>query len=94
MTQQTPNAGALLWENWQKRTRIDQLPPDCRPADRAAVCGADGNRRIRARTRRMEIAATSSAGQKHIAWMARLPDLCWRIAYSPTAQRYHCKGTS
>ena len=36
MTQQTGGAAAILWRNWQQRTRIDQLPPDCRPGDRAA----------------------------------------------------------
>ena len=36
MTGQTDNAGAILWNNWQRRTRIDELPLDCRPRDRAA----------------------------------------------------------
>ncbi len=36
MTPQVAGAGAILWQHWQQRTRIDQLPPDCRPANRAA----------------------------------------------------------
>ncbi len=68
MTHHTGGAAAILWQNWQQRTRIDQLPPDCRPGDRAAgyaaqkevvkVSGQD--------VAGWKIAATSAAGQKHI----------------------------
>jgi len=68
MTQRTPDAGAILWENWQQRTRIDQLPPDCRPVDRAA--GYAAQREIVQISGQdvvgWKIAATSAAGQKHI----------------------------
>lgn len=67
MTQQT-SPGAILWENWQRRTRIDQLPPDCRPADRAA--GYSAQKEIVKVSGQpvvgWKIAATSVAGQKHI----------------------------
>jgi 2-keto-4-pentenoate hydratase len=64
----TGGAGAILWQNWQQRTRIDQLPPDCRPADRAA--GYSAQREIVTFSGQAvvgwKIAATSAAGQKHI----------------------------
>ena len=68
MTQQTPNAGAILWENWQQRRRIDQLPSDCRPVDRAAGYTAQ-REMVKCSGQDVvgwKIAATSSAGQKHI----------------------------
>ena len=62
------SAGAILWQNWQQRTRIDQLPPDCRPADRAA--GYAAQKEIVTCSGQdvvgWKIAATSPAGQKHI----------------------------
>jgi 2-keto-4-pentenoate hydratase len=68
MTQQPPNAGAILWENWQQRRRIDELPPDCRPVDRAT--GYAAQREIvkcsGQHVAGWKIAATSAAGQKHI----------------------------
>ena len=67
MTQGT-SAGGILWQNWQQRTRIDQLPPDCRPADRAE--GYSAQREIVTFSGQnvvgWKIAATSPAGQKHI----------------------------
>lgn len=61
-------AAQILWNCWSERSRIDALPPDCRPVTRA-----DGYR-IQAEIARLsgqqtygwKIAATSSAGQKHI----------------------------
>ena len=68
MTQSTPSAGSILWQNWQKRSRIDQLPPECRPVDREA--GYTAQREIVAFSGQAvagwKIAATSVAGQKHI----------------------------
>lgn len=68
MTQHTVSAGSILWHNWQKRSRIDQLPPDCRPVDRAA--GYSAQKEIVAFSGQdvvgWKIAATSVAGQKHI----------------------------
>ena len=68
MTTQTAGAAAILWQNWQQRTRIDELPADARPADRAAAYATQ--RDIVARTGQpivgWKIAATSAAGQKHI----------------------------
>ena len=68
MTQQTGGAAAILWQNWQQRTRIDQLPPDCRPGDRAAGYSAQ-KEIVRFSGQDVvgwKIAATSAAGQKHI----------------------------
>ncbi len=68
MTQPRPNAAAILWHNWQQRRRIDQLPRECRPADRAA--GYAAQREIvncsGQQVAGWKIAATSAAGQKHI----------------------------
>ena len=68
MTHRAGGAGAILWQNWQQRTRIDQLPPECRPLDRAAAYSAQkeivqfsGQDVVG-----WKIAATSAAGQKHI----------------------------
>ncbi|HUP40130.1 MAG TPA: hypothetical protein VM115_08425 [Vicinamibacterales bacterium] len=68
MTQQTGGAAAILWKHWQERTRIEQLPQDCRPADRAAgyVAQKDVVKISGQRVAGWKIAATSAAGQKHI----------------------------
>ena len=67
MTRET-SAGAILWQNWQQRTRIDHLPPECRPADRAAGYSAQQDivRFSGQKVVGWKIAATSPAGQKHI----------------------------
>jgi 2-keto-4-pentenoate hydratase len=68
MTQHTGGAAAILWKNWQERTRINELPPDTRPADRAA--GYAAQREVvkfsGQKVAGWKIAATSAAGQKHI----------------------------
>lgn len=69
MTQHTGGAAAaILWKHWHERTRTDQLPQDCRPADRAAGYAAQKEVvRISGQTiAGWKIAATSAAGQKHI----------------------------
>jgi 2-keto-4-pentenoate hydratase len=61
-------AAALLWQNWIRSTRIDELPAHCRPRDRADAYA------IQAELARLsgqavmgwKIAATSLAGQAHI----------------------------
>jgi 2-keto-4-pentenoate hydratase len=61
-------AASTLWQNWQQSSRIRELPPQCRPEDRAAGYA------IQARLADLsgqdvvgwKIAATSRAGQKHI----------------------------
>jgi 2-keto-4-pentenoate hydratase len=64
----TTGAASILWQHWQERTRIDELPPDCRPADRAA--GYSAQQEIVKYSGQAvvgwKIAATSAAGQKHI----------------------------
>jgi 2-keto-4-pentenoate hydratase len=67
MTEHT-SSGDILWDNWQRRTRIDQLPLHCRPVDRAAGYSAQ-KEIVKASGQRVvgwKIAATSAAGQKHI----------------------------
>src|SRR4029453_7412948 len=68
MTDHAGDAAAILWKNWQQRTRIDQLPTDCRPGDRAA--GYSAQKEIVKVSGQdvvgWKIAATSAAGQKHI----------------------------
>jgi 2-keto-4-pentenoate hydratase len=62
------DAAAILWRHWRERTHFDELPPECRPASRS-----DGYE-IQAEVARLsgqgvagwKIAATSTAGQKHI----------------------------
>jgi 2-keto-4-pentenoate hydratase len=74
MTEHVGRAAAILWQNWQRRTRIDELPPDCRPNDRAA--GYSAQREIVKFSGQdvvgWKIAATSAAGQKHIGVNAPL----------------------
>jgi 2-keto-4-pentenoate hydratase len=62
-------AAEILWQHWSQSTRIDELPADCRPRDRAdgyaiqaAVVRRSGQHVIG-----WKIAATSEAGQRHIA---------------------------
>lgn len=68
MTGTSGTAAAILWQHWRRRTRIDELPDDCRPVDRAA--GYSAQREIVNCSRQTvvgwKIAATSAAGQKHI----------------------------
>jgi 2-keto-4-pentenoate hydratase len=68
MMQNSGAAAAILWEKWQQRARIDELPDDCRPVDRAA--GYSAQREIVEVAGQpvvgWKIAATSAAGQKHI----------------------------
>ena len=58
----------LLYRNWQQETRLDALPPDLRPADRAE--GYDVQAFLENHTGQplfgWKIAATSAAGQAHI----------------------------
>jgi len=65
---QVTRAAATLWRHWSDGTRIDGLPADCRPADRrdgyaiqSAIVALSGGRRAG-----WKIAATSTAGQRHI----------------------------
>lgn len=68
MTEHSGSAGAILWQHWQQRSRIDRLPADCRPADRAAGYSAQKDivRFSGQDVVGWKIAATSPAGQKHI----------------------------
>ena len=68
MTQKSGRAAAIIWHNWQRLTRIDELPADCRPADRLQgyAAQADVVRMSGQKIVGWKIAATSLAGQKHI----------------------------
>ena len=68
MTTQADEAAAILLRHWDARTRIDQLPVQCRPADRRAGYRAQEAMVALARqaVAGWKIAATSAAGQKHI----------------------------
>jgi 2-keto-4-pentenoate hydratase len=62
-------AAATLWDHWMQSRRLEALPAACRPADRAGgyavqagVCRLSGQRVVG-----WKIAATSQAGQRHIA---------------------------
>jgi 2-keto-4-pentenoate hydratase len=66
--QKSASAAAIIWNNWQRLTRIDELPADCRPVDRvqgyavqAEVVRLSGQKVVG-----WKVAATSLAGQKHI----------------------------
>ena len=61
-------AADILLRNWTANTRIDFLPEDCRPADRADGYRAAARLAERSgdRVAGWKIAATSQAGQKHI----------------------------
>lgn len=62
------SAAAILWQHWQQSTRLDELPAHCRPGSRAEGYA------IQAEVAKLsgmsivgwKIAATSTAGQKHI----------------------------
>jgi 2-keto-4-pentenoate hydratase len=62
------DAAAILWEHWQRSTRIGQLPLRCRPRDRAEgyAIQAELARLSGQRVAGWKIAATSTAGQRHI----------------------------
>jgi 2-keto-4-pentenoate hydratase len=62
-------AATLLWRNWIAFTRIPALPADCRPADRADGYAIQTELASLAgqRTVGWKIAATSLAGQAHLA---------------------------
>ncbi len=68
MTQHARGAAAILWDVWERRARIDAVPPEWRPADRSA--GYSAQREIVRLSGQpvagWKIAATSTAGQKHI----------------------------
>ncbi len=61
-------AASTLWQKWQQSIRIRELPEHCRPADRAegyaiqATLAELSGQNVAG----WKIAATSSAGQKHI----------------------------
>ncbi len=61
-------AAALLWQHWQQRTRMDELPEPCRPNNRAEgyAIQAEIARLSGQNVVGWKIAATSLAGQKHI----------------------------
>ena len=67
-TSAAAEAAAILWETWRQSRRIDQLPPRCRPRDRAEGYAVQREvaRLSGQRVAGWKIAATSLAGQRHI----------------------------
>ncbi len=61
-------AAASLWSHWQRGRRLHQLPPQCRPGDRAEgyAVQAELARLSGQPVAGWKIAATSVAGQQHI----------------------------
>jgi 2-keto-4-pentenoate hydratase len=68
VTAETREAAAILWDAWCRAAPIDQLPPRCRPRDRAAgyAIQAEIARLSGQPVAGWKIAATSAAGQRHI----------------------------
>jgi 2-keto-4-pentenoate hydratase len=68
VTAETAEAAAILWDTWCRAARIDQLPARCRPRDRAEgyAIQAEVARLSGQRVAGWKIAATSTAGQRHI----------------------------
>src|SRR5689334_18352440 len=66
---QSHEAAELLWRHWRAGTRLAQLPEEIRPATRADGYAVQAH--LERRSARplfgWKIAATSAAGQKHIA---------------------------
>jgi len=62
-------AACRVWRHWEDGTVMDALPPDCRPVDRAAGYAAQAAlAQVGGRSSLgWKIAATSRAGQAHIA---------------------------
>lgn len=62
------HAATLLWHHWSAKSRLDVLPADCRPADRAQgyAVQAELARCAGQPVVGWKIAATSTAGQAHI----------------------------
>ena len=69
MTDHLSQAAALIWQHWQERRHLANLPPALRPATRAAgyAIQACYEQRSAAPLYGWKIAATSLAGQQHIA---------------------------
>jgi 2-keto-4-pentenoate hydratase len=65
---QLADASNLLWDHWVDGRRLDQIPPSLRPSSRAEgyAVQATLERRSGAPLFGWKIAATSTAGQKHI----------------------------
>jgi 2-keto-4-pentenoate hydratase len=61
-------AAELLWRTWTQSARIDALPPDCRPTDRADGYAIQSALASLLHQKRVgwKIAATSVVGQRHI----------------------------
>jgi 2-keto-4-pentenoate hydratase len=68
MSTKAKAAAALLWQHWQGRSRLSHLPSECRPSTRAEGYAVQAELAALARqpVAGWKIAATSSAGQRHI----------------------------
>ena len=73
-------AATILRQHWEAGTRIDALPPACRPTDRASgyAIQTEMLRQAGQESAGWKIAATSAAGQAHIAVDGPLAGRLWR----------------
>jgi 2-keto-4-pentenoate hydratase len=69
MTRQSQEAAELLWQHWRAGTRLAQVPEAIRPVTRAEGYAVQAHleQRSTAPLFGWKIAATSAAGQRHIA---------------------------
>jgi 2-keto-4-pentenoate hydratase len=72
-------AASILRKHWECCTRIDRLPPECRPRDRASAYAiqAEMLRQSGHQSIGWKIAATSAAGQAHIGVDGPLAGRLW-----------------
>ncbi len=88
MSSPASQAATLLARHWQAREHLESLPPDCRPATRAQGYAAQAHwPAIAGRIGGWKIAATSVAGQRHIA-------VSGPLAGPVFAQRVHSDGAT
>ncbi len=88
MTSPTTQAATLLARHWQSRSHCGPLPADCRPATRAQGYSVQAQwPAIAGRIGGWKIAATSVAGQKHIA-------VSGPLAGPVFAERVHADGAT
>ena len=90
------DAATLLWRHWTDRTRLDALPPACRPADRrdGYAVQAELARRSGQSTVGWKIAATSVAGQAHIGVDGPLAGRLLRDRVLPPGARVPLDGNT
>ncbi len=66
--EQIRESAQILWDHWTRTQQFDELPPHCRPSDRAEAYAIQTQiaKLSGQKVFGWKIAATSDAGQKHI----------------------------